>query len=97
MSNSLKLHRLQPASFLCLWDSLGKNTGVGCHALLQGTFLTQGLNSHLLCLLHWQVGSLPLLPPGKPMLPVKYIMVIKRECYTEKKNQSFLFKHKHVK
>ena len=24
------------------WDSLGKNTGVGCHALLQGTFLTQG-------------------------------------------------------
>ena len=30
------------------WDSLGKNTGVGCHALLQGIFPTQGLNSHLL-------------------------------------------------
>ena len=29
-----------------------KNTGVGCHALLQGIFLTQGLNSYLLCLLH---------------------------------------------
>ena len=27
---------------------------------------TQGLNLHLLCLLHWQVGSLPLVPPGKP-------------------------------
>ena len=36
--------------------SPGKNTGVGCHALLQGIFLTQGLN--LLCLLHWQVDSL---------------------------------------
>ena len=32
------------------------NTGVGCHALLQGIFLTQGLNLYLLCLLHWQAG-----------------------------------------
>ena len=37
----------------------GKNTGVGCHFLLQGIFLTQGLNPCLLCLLHWQVDSLP--------------------------------------
>ena len=29
-------------------DSRGKNTGVGCHALLQGIFLTQGWNSGLL-------------------------------------------------
>ena len=29
---------------LCPWDSLGKNTGVGCHALLQEVFLTQGLH-----------------------------------------------------
>ena len=29
---------------ICPWDSLGKNTAVGCHALLQGTFLTQGSN-----------------------------------------------------
>ena len=48
-------------------DSLGKNTGVGCHALLQGIFPTQVSNPHLLCLLHWQVGSLPLAPPGKPL------------------------------
>ena len=39
--------------------------GVGCHALLQGIFLTQGWNLHLLCLLHWQAVSLPLAPPGK--------------------------------
>ena len=36
-------------------DSPGKNTGVGCHALLQGIFPTQGSNPCLLCLLHWQV------------------------------------------
>ena len=35
----------------------------GLHALLQGIFLTQGSNLHLLCLLHWQVGSLPLALP----------------------------------
>ena len=32
---------------LCLWNSPGKNTGVGCHFLLQGGFLTQGLNPGL--------------------------------------------------
>ena len=47
-------------------DSPGKNIGVGCHALLQGIFLTQGSNQCLLSLLHWQAGSLPLAPPGKP-------------------------------
>ena len=48
------------------WDSPGKNTGVGCHALLQGIFLTQGWNPHFLCLLHWQAWcSSPLMPPGK--------------------------------
>ena len=43
----------------------GKNNGVGCHALLQGIFLTEGSNLNLLHLLHWQAGSLPLTPPGK--------------------------------
>ena len=32
--------------------------------VLQGIFLTQGSNPLLLCLLHWQVGSLPRVPPG---------------------------------
>ena len=36
------------AKLLCLWDSPGKNTGMGCHFLLQGIFPTQGLNLHLL-------------------------------------------------
>ena len=58
---------LQSSRLLCPWDSPDKITGVGCHALLQGIFLTQGLNLHFLCLLHWQAGSLPLVPPGEPM------------------------------
>ena len=33
---------------------------MGCHFLLQGIFLTQGSNPHLLCLLYWQADSLPL-------------------------------------
>ena len=39
---------LELARLLCSWDSPGKNTGVGGHALLQGIFLTQGSNPHLL-------------------------------------------------
>ena len=49
---------------LCPWDSPGKNIGVGCHALLQEIFLTQGSNLHFLCLLHWPAGSLPLAVEG---------------------------------
>ena len=42
---------------------------MGCHALLQGIFPTQGSN-HVSCLLHWQAGSLPLVPPGRPKVLV---------------------------
>ena len=47
----------------------GKNTGVGCHVLLQGIFLIQGSNLYLLHLLDWHMGSLPLVPPGMPLPP----------------------------
>ena len=47
------------------WGFPGKNTGVGCHILLQGVFQTQGSNPYLLHLLHWQAGSLALAAPGK--------------------------------
>ena len=40
---------------------------MGCHALLQGIFPTQGSNQCLLHLLHWQAGSLSLAPSGKPL------------------------------
>ena len=67
VSDSLWPHGLEPARLLCPWNFLGKNTGVGCHFLLQGIFPTQGSNLHLL---HWQAGSLPLAPPGKPSSPI---------------------------
>ena len=48
VSDSWRPHGLQPTRLLCPWNFPGKNTGVGCHALLQGSFLTQGLNLGLL-------------------------------------------------
>ena len=73
VSNSLQPHGLQPASLLCPWDSPGKNTGVGCHFLLQGIFPAQGKNPCFLCLLHCWVCSLPLAPPGKPNGLIRWI------------------------
>ena len=52
VSNSLWPHGLQPSMLLCPGDCPGKDTGVGCHFLLQVIFLTQGSNPHLL---HWQM------------------------------------------
>ena len=41
-------YRLYPTWLLCSWDSPRNDTGVGCHALLQGIFPTQGSNLSLL-------------------------------------------------
>ena len=49
------------------------NTGVGCHALLQGIFLTQGSNLSFLSLWHWQADSLPLCHLGKPFTTVQWL------------------------
>ena len=75
----LNAKSLQPCLTLCnLWrvahqaslsmGSLGKNTRVGFHFLLQGIFPTQGLNLWHFPLLHCQACSLPLVPPRKPIL-----------------------------
>ena len=52
MSNSLQPHGLWPARLLCPWDSLGKNTGVGGHALSRGSSLPRDLThiSHVFCI-----------------------------------------------
>ena len=78
--NIFKLISIQICLHMCwlhlsLWDpmdcSLPGSSGYGIlHGLPcppQGIFPTQGSDPHLLCLLHWQVGSLPLVPPGKPL------------------------------
>ena len=41
-------HELGLIRVFCPWNSPGKNTGVGCHLLLQGIFLTQGSDLNLL-------------------------------------------------
>ena len=65
MSNCLQLLGLQPTRLLCPQDNFGKDTGVGCRFLLQGIFLTQGSNPHLL---HQQADSLALSHLGSPEL-----------------------------
>ena len=56
-------HGLQHARLLCSWNSPGNNTGLGCHSLFQGIFLTQGSNWGLLycrqILYHWDTGEEP--------------------------------------
>ena len=47
-----------------------------CHALLQGIFLTQGLNPYLLHLLHWQVDSLSLSHLGIPKFNVAVVQLL---------------------
>ena len=77
---------LQPCLTLCdsmnhsppgfsVLDSPGKNTGVGCHSLLQ-EILTQELSSHLLCLLNWQADSSLLAPSEKPSLFIAELFTI---------------------
>ena len=60
----LRPHGLQPTRPLCPWDSLGKNTGAGCHSLLQGIFSNQGSDFRLHAL---QADSLSCESPGNPL------------------------------
>ena len=63
MFDALRPHGQQPTTLLCPWDSPGENSRLGSHSLLQGIFLTQGLNPHLW---QWQADSLPLNYQGSP-------------------------------
>ena len=60
ISDSLWPHGQQPSRLFCPWDFQGKNTGAGCHFLLQGIFPTRELNMRLLHPLHGQADSLSL-------------------------------------
>ena len=66
MSDSLRPHGLQPTRLLSPWDFPGKSTGVGCQFLLQGIFLTQGLNPGLLHCLQTLYHLSHQGSPGKP-------------------------------
>ena len=79
VSDSLRPHGPQPARILCPGHFPGKNAGMGCHFLLQGIFLTQGSNLHLL---HWQADSLPLCHLGSPYYVslCGYLSCLKPSC-----------------
>ena len=91
MSDSLQPKGLWSASLLCPWDSPVKNTGVGCHALFQRIFSTQGLNPSLLRCLHWQACSLLLAPPGKTYAPwlLTKTYVSTHFCYPKASQRKF--------
>ena len=56
-SPTVQPHRLKPSRLLCPWDSPGKNTGMGCHSLLQGVFPKGIQLVSLMSNPHWQAGS----------------------------------------
>ena len=85
MSNSLGPHGLQPTRLLCSWNFSDKGTRVCYHFLLQGIFPTPGSNSNLL---HWQVDSLPLEPPGKPIMRKVVVAGGGRQVATERGGRS---------
>ena len=67
LSNSLQPHGVQPTRLLYPWDFPGKNTGVGCHFLLQGNLPHLGIEPVSPTL---QADSLPSEPPGKTLFNV---------------------------
>ena len=62
VSDFLRLHGLNPTRLLCKWNSPGKNTGVGCHSLLQGNLPDSGIRPRSSA---EQADSLLFEPPGK--------------------------------
>ena len=83
----LRLYGLNPARLLSPWGFSDKNTGAGCHFLLQGIFPTQESNLCLLRLLHWQAGSLPLAPPAE-CINGDYLMQQEAPCWDVRRSQS---------
>ena len=67
VSGSSQPHGLWPCRLLCPWNSPGKNTGVGCHSLLQGIFPTQGSNPGFL---HGRQIPYHLSCQGNPYIPI---------------------------
>ena len=65
---------------LCPWSSPGKNTGLGCHFLLQGIFQTQGSNPCLLycrqIIYHMSNWGSPYSSPQRTKTPVVLVLVL---------------------
>ena len=85
-SDSLWPHGQQPTRLLCPLDFPGKNTGVGCHFLLQ-IFPTQGLNPGLL---HCRqiLYHLSHQPSGRPSLNTSWYPEAEGSCMTRMERSS---------
>ena len=72
------------------WDYPCKNAEMGYYFLLQGIFLTQGSNLHLLWFLHWQADSLPLSHLGSSPYRSFVFKHYQRELQIEKHTKHLL-------
>ena len=78
---TLRPYGPQPARLLCPWGSLGKNTGVGCHALLQGIFPMSPVSPTL------SGRSFTTEPLGKLCFHLKPILKMSAELYSFKSSR----------
>ena len=63
VSNSLRLYGLQPTRLLCPWNFLGKNSGSGCHFVLQGILPNPGIKPTSLASPGLAGGFFIIMPP----------------------------------
>ena len=80
VSDSWPPRGLQPSRLLCVWDFPGKNTGAGCHFLLQGIIPTQGSNLSLLHLSPMLAGGFFTTSATWPALPASDWGLIRGRC-----------------
>ena len=83
VQSCLTLCNLMDHRLPCPWDHPDNSTGMSCHFLLQGIFLTQRSNLHLLLLLLCQVGSLPLSHLGSQFADSMKSLKIPMVLFTE--------------
>ena len=87
-SDSLQPCKLEPTRLLRPWDSPGKNSGVGCHFLLQGNLPNWEIKPGSPAL---QADALPSKPPGKPCWAVELGDIWTRSWLAEGYSLSKLF------
>ena len=68
VSDSVRPHGLQPTRLLCPWGFSKQEYWSGLPCSPSANLPDPEIKPHLLHLLHWQVGSLPLAPSGKPFM-----------------------------
>ena len=86
VSDSVGPHRRQPTRLPRPWDSPGKNTGVGCHFLLQQSLARTWTQIAELCYMrmHWFVPK-PIMNPVDTTSKISSLGLIRMKCFIESK------------